>query len=150
MRSGRRFQAACDAAQRIASACHAAAFGYALASLRAEDVNVALAARQAGAFARATADAITGCHPVTLRIRTGDRLRWEWLASSAAMLDGKPACRLLRECARLLSDALDDAADAPPSVRPYVHKLRMASAEAASLALSAPREGAVDLLLQTA
>jgi hypothetical protein len=139
-----------DAAERIASACHAAAFGYVLAERRAHDVNVALAARQAGAFATSIAESIARSHRIRLRIRTGDRLRWEWLASSAAMLDGKPTFRLLRECARLLGDALADAADAPPSARPYVQKLRMASAEAASLALAAPHEGPVDLLLQTA
>jgi len=147
MRTSRR---TLDAAQRIASACHAAAFGYALAARHAEDVNVALAARQAGSFAKAIADALAAAHGVSLRLRTGDRLRWEWLASTSAMLDGQATVRLLRECARMLRESLADASDAPAAVRPFVQKLRLASAEAASLALLAPREHHVDVLLQTA
>lgn len=45
--------------------------------------------------------------PAPRRAGMGERLRWEWLASTGALLDGNPERRLLAECHRLASLAVD-------------------------------------------
>jgi len=45
--------------------------------------------------------------PAARRGATSERLRWEWLASTGALLDGVPDRRLLVECVRHQREALD-------------------------------------------
>lgn len=50
-----------------------------------------------------------GAPPPRVTMTCGERLRWEWLASSARLIDGAAESRLLAECARIRGEA-DDAA----------------------------------------
>lgn len=54
--------------------------------------------------------ASAGATPPRIIMTCGERLRWEWLASSARLIDGAAESRLLVECARIRGEA--DAAAA--------------------------------------
>ena len=66
------------------------------------------------------------------RARTCDRLRWEWLASTATVVDGSPDGRLLSECARILAGV--DTKGATELGDGIAARFQIASAEAYSLA----------------
>ena len=69
--------------------------------------------------------------------RMGDRMHWEWLASTGVVLDGVADGRLLDECARLLGDVT--GLDVSPLGDAYAVRVRLASAEAWSLASAVAR-----------
>jgi len=126
-----------EAARSIATACNAAAVGFELCARRTQDATIAVAAQNAAAHLRSLfhvtieAAAAKGID-ARPRARTCDRLRWEWLASTATVLDGVPEGRLLAECARLL--AAVDAAGAVELGGGIAARFQIASAEAYSLA----------------
>jgi hypothetical protein len=75
------------------------------------------------------------------RHRTGERLRWEWLASTATVVDGAADEWILAECARILAAAVESVRkraglcdrDQEESANLICDRLRLASAEAFSL-----------------
>ena len=74
-----------------------------------------------------------------LKPTCGERLRWEWLASSARLIDGSPESRLLAECTRLLDEAVnldrDAAALSPIAMRQIRLALERMRASAERLAI---------------
>lgn len=90
----------------LAVACSNVALGYAVTAKHAGDEHVADHAvmladayRSLSAHIAGLALSLGGMPPRT-KATCGERLRWEWLASSARLLDGAPDERLLAECAR--------------------------------------------------
>ncbi len=127
------------AARAIASACSAAAVGFQLCASRTEVDTIAVAARNAASFLRSLQEATVEVAKALgidarPRARTCDRLRWEWLASTAMILDGAPDERLATECARILSEV--DVTFAAGIDGEIVARFRVALAEAHSLASS--------------
>jgi hypothetical protein len=92
--------------------------GYELCARRTTDPNVAVAVKNA-------AESLAKLVGVQPKARTSERLRWEYVASTGALMRGADA-RLLAECARILGDAL--------ALAPSDQRVRLASAEAWSLA----------------
>jgi hypothetical protein len=120
---------------------------FALAAARTDDANLTVAVKSAAAFvarirASVQARAAGGAH---LPLR--DRLRLEWLASS--VVPGRADARLLDECANLLSSALRALDGSHVFVDEHA-KLRLASAEAYSLAHALAPASTADLLFATA
>lgn len=121
----------------ITTACDAAAVGLDVCARRTSDELTFVAAKSAAAFLRelsaATVEAAEARGvSVRPRSRTCDRLRWEWLASTATIVDGSPDARLLAECVRLLSEVdADIARELGGEIEARFH---VASAEAYSLA----------------
>ncbi|HVH45686.1 MAG TPA: hypothetical protein VM925_25200 [Labilithrix sp.] len=126
-----------EASHAMMSACGAAAVGFELCARRTQDHTIAVAARSAAAFLRQLCSAVLVASAdrgisARSRGRTGDRLRWEWLASTATILDGKPDHRLLSECARILGGV--DVESAKALGDGVIGRYRLALAEARSLA----------------
>ncbi|MBX3188298.1 MAG: hypothetical protein KF819_14865 [Labilithrix sp.] len=96
--------------RRLAAACSALTAGFTASAKHARDAHVAEEALTLAEVHRALQDEIAAVGaPLGLVSRptsTSERLRWEWLASTAAALDGAPDARMLQECARLERDAL--------------------------------------------
>lgn len=129
-------------ASKLASTCRAAETILGLAAERARDASVAVAARSAAAFvARIRVDA--GGRP---QLALHDRLRIEWLASS--FLPGRADARLLDEAARLLHETVSTL-PASEVFGAAVDRLRLASAEAWSLAHALTPAAEPDLLFAT-
>jgi hypothetical protein len=131
-----------SAAVTITSACSAAAMGFELCAVRTRDETIAVAVRGAAAFLRSLQRAVvTAARSQGIdarpRARTCDRLRWEWLASTASVLDPTPDGRLASECARLLTELEVSSTTWLPER--IVGRLRMALAEARSLAATIER-----------
>jgi hypothetical protein len=150
--ASREAEARTDAARKVAQACAALAAGLDVWAKHLDDAAARAAARdlalehralvpllasETGAFAGAAAAAFVP--------RTCDRLRWEWLASTSALLDGAPDARLLAECARLVDDARNalrvlerDAATAKLAARvgAAFERVRRASASASARPLA--------------
>lgn len=132
-------RALADTARSVVEACSSAITGLELCARRARDEATVVASASAADFLRALL-AATGAVAaergldVEPRPRTGDRLRWEWLASTATAVDGAPEGRLLSECARVLSEALTAAVEIDALGEGIAARLRVASAEAYSLA----------------
>jgi hypothetical protein len=61
-----------------------------------------------------------------LKATCGERLRWEWLASSARLTDGSPEPRLLAECTRLQDEAVSLDRDAAALSPIAMRQIRMA------------------------
>lgn len=125
------------AALAITSACTAAAVGFDLCAARTHDETIAVAAKNAAAFLRSLGQATEAAArakgiEARPRERTCDRLRWEWLASTATVLDGSSDARLAGECARLLSEV--DVASGRNLGDGIAARFRVAVAEARSLA----------------
>jgi hypothetical protein len=121
----------------LVSVAASAVIGYDLCARRTRDKTIAVAADNAAASLRSLVQATieiarslqTNAGP---RARTGERLRWEWLASTAMVVDGAAEGRLLSECARILGDAVAlTRRGVDPSI---AARFRVASAEAFSLA----------------
>ena len=128
---------ACEAALSIATACNAAAGGFDLCARRTQDETIAVATRNAAGFLRSLSEATIAAAAARgidarPRARTCDRLRWEWLASTATVVDGTPDGRLLSECARILADV--DTTGAVELGDGIAARFQIASAEAYSLA----------------
>lgn len=129
----------------ITNALAAAIAGYELCARRTHDANVAVAVNSAASSLKALLEAMVGeaaTYNVDAKPRTriGDRMHWEWLASTGVVMDGAVDSRLLDECARILGDVI--GLDVSPLGDAYATKVRLASAEAWSLASAvAPRRG---------
>ncbi len=136
---------AAEIALSIATACNAAAGGFDLCARRTQDETIAVAAENAATFLRSLSEATVAAAAAwgvdaRPRARTCDRLRWEWLASTGAVVDGSPDARLLSECTRILASV--DATAASELGAAIAARFRFASAEAYSLATAAQRQHA--------
>jgi hypothetical protein len=129
----------------LVSAASSAVIGFDLCARRTRDKTIAVAAENAAASLRSLVEATTeiggGLQAnAAPRARTGERLRWEWLASTAMVVDGAAEGRLLSECARILGDAVvHTRASVDPTI---AARFRVASAEAFSLAHTVEMERA--------
>lgn len=128
---------AADAALAIATACNAASVGFDLCARRTQDETIAVAATNAAAFLRSLSEVTVAAAAskgidAQPRARTCDRLRWEWLASTASVVDGEPDGRLLSECARILAGV--DATGAAELDNGIAARFQIACVEAYSLA----------------
>lgn len=100
---------------RLAVASSTLAVGYAVTARHTLDEHLAAkCSALAGLHRVIAADlamliALSGALPPRVTSTCGERLRWEWLASSARLIDGAAEDRLLAECARIQHEA-DDAA----------------------------------------
>jgi hypothetical protein len=132
----------------LAAACTSAATGLELLVRRTREPSIAAAAKGAADNLRSVAglavsEAASRGLDALPRARTGDRLRWEWLASTASVLDGAADERVLEECARVLGEAIPTVTRAlaprgkDKSADHLCDRLRLASAEAYSLAHTA-------------
>ncbi|HVJ91456.1 MAG TPA: hypothetical protein VM580_16750 [Labilithrix sp.] len=126
-----------EAANAIAAACSAAAVGFDLCARRTKDEKISVAASSAAKFLRYLVESTIAAAAARgidarPRARTADRLRWEWLASTATVVDGVADGRLLAECARIL--AVVDAGPLPELGEGIAARFRVAAAEAYSLA----------------
>jgi hypothetical protein len=134
-----------DALLAVAAACSAAAVGFELCAGRTRAAAIAVAAASAAKVVRHLHGAALDCarHEGAVlppRARTCERLRWEWLASTGMVVDGDPDMRLLEECARILAAALAVAPALAGAPGDLAVRLRLASAEASSLAAAARHE----------
>jgi hypothetical protein len=139
-----------------AGACASAAMGFELLAERTRDGAIGVAARNAAACLRGViAGAVTAAEAYGVdarpRHRTGERLRWEWLASTATVVDGAADERILAECARILAAAVETVGpgdqDREESENLLCDRLRLASAEAFSLSHVVALERRADLLV---
>lgn len=93
-----------DALRRVAEACAAAAVGLDACAKHAHDRALAGESSELAREHRALADELAGVAASlgagARRSSTCERLRWEWLASTAGVLDGAPDTRLFTECLR--------------------------------------------------
>ena len=136
---GRPSAALIETARAITASCSAAIAGFELCVHRTGDATLAVAAGSAAAFLRVLREATIAAaetHGIDAeaRSRTCERLRWEWLASTATVVDGVPDGRLLSECARILANALESATRVDDLGDGIAARLLVASAEAYSLA----------------
>jgi hypothetical protein len=141
-----------EAALAIASACGAVVAGLDMCARRTRDEKIAVAARNAAGSLRALQEATivaAAARGVDARprARTCDRLRWEWLASTATVVDGNADARLLSECARILADAVATTRSTNALGPEIAARLRLASAEACSLSLAVVQERRRELAL---
>jgi hypothetical protein len=116
--------------------------GFDLCARRTRDEKICVAARSAARFLRYLVESTIAAAAAQgidarPRARTADRLRWEWLASTATVVDGVADGRLLAECARLL--AVVDAGALPELGEGIVARFRVAAAEAHSLSSAIQR-----------
>lgn len=94
----------------IASAAQAASIGFDVCARRARTKEVAKRMASLAEEARAIAEAVAADVPGGLRRpTTSERMRWEWLASTAALIDGGPEGRLAEEAGRHLAIAVSSA-----------------------------------------
>ncbi len=136
-------EAIAEGAVAITAACSAAIAGFELCASRGRDSRIAVAAKNASEALRVLfASVITAADDLGIdahpRRRTCDRLRWEWLASTATVIDGHPEGRLLSECARVLSAVVATHPDILGDE--IAGRIRAASAEAHSLAMAVEYE----------
>jgi hypothetical protein len=131
-----------DALARLAAVSSNLSVGFAVIAKTTHDAHLARESGSLAAAHRAIAEevaavaATAGISVPRVRSTCGERLRWEWLASSARLLDGTPELRLLGECARLQREAsaiagslpIEVAAAARNAVRQVVTDLDRASA----------------------
>jgi hypothetical protein len=100
-----------DVARVIARACHAAASGLDVTARRGGDAGVSAQLVRAAQRTRTAAEAAAALVPEGVRAPSmSERLRWEWLASTAALVDGAPERRLVEEAYRRVRDAAEAAA----------------------------------------
>lgn len=137
---------------QLASDVASIALGFAVVAKRASNATIAEGARTlemvhgaiAGEVAR-VALSRGGSAPRT-KASCGDRLRWEWLASSSRWLDGgRSETRLLDECERLAQMAMASAAAAlPANMRHVVASLAAARTTLACLIRAGHRGSATE------
>jgi len=128
----------------VASALQSAAYGFELGAQKTRDEAIAVAMTREAASLRAGVELVivaakTAGVDLEGRVRMSDRLRWEWVASTAMMLDGRVEPRVLLECTRVLDEvALLSAGPALPiALRAQIDaRLRVARSTATSLASS--------------
>lgn len=97
--------------RRIAAAMQSASLGFDVCARRATDrknaERMTWLAGEARAIAELVADKVAGG---VRRPTTSERMRWEWLASTAALLDGGADGRIAEEANRHLAIAEESAA----------------------------------------
>ncbi len=96
----------------LVAACAASVAGLEACARHAHDAALKRRVSDAAAGQRTAADellSLAHAHGVECRTTppTGERLRWEWLASTAGILDGAPDVRLFEECKSSLERACD-------------------------------------------
>jgi hypothetical protein len=137
-----------DALGRLAAVSSNLAVGFGVIAKTTRDAHLARECASLAAAHRAIAEEVAavaatlGISVPSVRSTCGERLRWEWLASSARLLDGTAELRLVGECARLQREAselaaslpMDVAAAARTAVRQVVTDLDRASAIARRIA----------------
>jgi len=102
---------------RLAITSSNLAVGYAVTARHAADEGLVAECVSLASLHRAVASelasllASAGAPPPRIITTCGERLRWEWLASSARLIDGASESRLLAECARIRGEADDAAAE---------------------------------------
>lgn len=110
-----------DQLRKIAVACVEAAACYDVLAKRARTPELSGEATELALRHRATVaavDAIAFAQGMPARrVSTCEHLRWEWFASTAAVLDGAPDMRLAREGARISRDAAAAARGLDPCLR---------------------------------
>jgi hypothetical protein len=90
-------------ARTIARACHEAAAGLGVCARRCVSADLAARLAEVATHAHAAAEAASALVPDGVRRpSTSERLRWEWLASTAATLDEAPERRVAEEAVRHL------------------------------------------------
>jgi hypothetical protein len=89
----------------IAAAASDAALGLDVCAKRSRSPIVQARASELAQRCRALALAMG---PV-MRTRMADRMRWEWLASTASLLEPTPERRIVAECLQVFDPALDAA-----------------------------------------
>lgn len=139
----------------LAVACSSLALGYSVTAKHARDEQIADRAiiladtyRSISALLAGLARSL-GDEP-TLRTKAtcGERLRWEWIASSARIMDGAPEGRLLDECARTQRAAevasatlqTDDVAALHPAMR-QIHATLIRARNASVRLVAHPSHG---------
>lgn len=106
-------EASVEELRAIASATQAAYLGFEVCARRAATRDVAERMTWLADEARAIAASVGARVPGGLRRpSTSERMRWEWLASTAALLDGGAEGRLAEEASRHLLAAAELAARA--------------------------------------
>ncbi len=125
----------------FAAAAEAAALGLSVCARRARARDVAEEAASLAATTLADAARVKDLVPGGMRRpSTSERLRWEWLASTASLLDGGAERRLAEEIGRHLAIAADVAArldGEQPAVADAAERLRSAASFCRSLAQGA-------------
>lgn len=136
-----------DRVHRLAASCTAVAAGFEACTRHAKGSGLVETAERLALEHRALAEDITRLAtnlgtPLRRTAATCERLRWEWLASTGASLDGVPDDRLLAECMRLLrfaceaADVLErdlsasgptEAASRADRIRSALHRVRRAA-----------------------
>lgn len=139
----------------VAAAAHGAALGFGVCArrepARARADALAELADELRAIAIATAAEVPGgVRPPS----TSERLRWEWLASTAALLDGGAARRLVADAGRALADAEQAASrladDEDEEAAAIVERIRLAAVTGRTLAqLDDPERGTSFIALCT-
>lgn len=100
-----------DDLRALATAADAASLGLAACARRARSPEVAEKTAALGESMKIVAARARELVPGGMRrASTSERLRWEWLASTASLLDGGPERRLAAEVERHLAIAADVAA----------------------------------------
>lgn len=100
--------------RRMASACHSVTAGFHVCAKYTKNPVLAEMARSMAFEQGVLADEVArlaatlGAQSIP-KGHTSDRLRWEWLASTATVLDGTSDVRLLAECVRMMREACDAA-----------------------------------------
>lgn len=125
-----------DELRAIASAAMAAAAGFDVCArrARAEEVGERMAALAEGAK-RVAEDAAAQVPGGVRKLTTSERMRWEWLASTAALLDGGAEGRVAEEANRHL--AIAQGAAAHLSDEELVRRIdRLAASSRAAVAAS--------------
>lgn len=129
----------------VASALQSAAYGFELGAQKTRDEASAVEMTREAASLRAGVELVvvaakTAGVDLQARVRMSDRLRWEWVASTAMMLDGRVEPRVLLECTRVLDEIaplLRADPGLPIALRAPIHaRLRVARSTATSPAPS--------------
>lgn len=101
-----------DDLRRIAEASQSASVGFEVCARRAETRELAGRMTRLASEARAIAESAAARVPGGVRRpSTSERMRWEWLASTAALLDGGVGGRVAEEALRHLAIAEELAAN---------------------------------------
>jgi hypothetical protein len=100
-----------DELRKIVSAAQAASIGFDVCARRASTKEISQRMRWLASEARAIAESAATRVPGGVRgPTTSERMRWEWLASTAALLDGGAEGRLADEAKRHVAIAEERAA----------------------------------------
>jgi hypothetical protein len=132
--------------RRIAFACTEAAACYAVLAKRARCARLGGEAMELALRHRdsiAAVDALARARGLAAhRVSTCERLRWEWFASTAALLDGAPDVRLAREGVRVTREAASAARGLDSNLRGELDACLDAALGIEVRAVTPPRDAA--------